>query len=235
MFSIDISTTTTQISPQSLRLDLDLVNRTNGSKTDEHTDVVNNTDQTDASNETRGINNSDSARNSDSASAENKDENRDQKEIDDLEKRDREVRVHELAHQAVAGSLAQGGPSFKFERGPNGKFFAVSGSVKIDTSEESSPEKTIVKMQVVKRAALAPANPSSKDRAVAADAAAKEADARKELANEKSENVEDLNGATNSENNLGSIKMANSGGSPHVSDSSDVKKLAGGSLIDTYA
>ena len=231
MSSIDLSAT--HISPPNLRLDLDLVNRTKGNQTDEHADEVNSVEQSDTGNETPGINNSVSTSNSDGTGSEDK--KQEQKEVAKLEKRDREVRKHEAAHQAAAGSLSKGGPSFKFERGPNGKFFAVSGSVSIDSSEESLPEKTIAKMQTVRRAALAPANPSSQDRAVAADAASKEADARRELANERSEEVEDLNGATDSGNTFDSIKIDNSGGSSGVSGSSNVKKLAGGSLIDTYA
>jgi hypothetical protein len=65
--------------------------------------------------------------------------------------------------------------------------YAVSGEVKIDTSPEKDPEATIRKMQKVRKAALAPAQPSATDRSVAAKASQIEAQARAELAQEKAE------------------------------------------------
>ncbi len=58
--------------------------------------------------------------------------------------------------------------------------YAVGGEVKIDTSPERTPEATVSKMQQVRRAALAPADPSGTDRAVAAEAAQAEAHTRAE-------------------------------------------------------
>lgn len=115
-------------------------------------------------------------------------EPRDQKRVAELRRRDREVRAHEQAHQAAAGGLARGGPSYEFERGPDGKLYAVSGEVSIDTSEvRGDPRATIRKMQQVRRAALAPASPSAQDRQIAAEAAQKERDARTEAAAESRE------------------------------------------------
>lgn len=108
------------------------------------------------------------------------------REVEEFEKKDREVRRHEQAHQAVAGQYARGGPSFEYETGPDGKQYAVGGEVSIDTSEVAGdPQATIQKMQVVRRAALAPANPSAKDRQVAAKAAQTEAEAWAELSRRK--------------------------------------------------
>jgi len=104
----------------------------------------------------------------------------DQIEIRDLSARDREVRAHEQAHAAVGGQYA-GAPSYQFERGPNGVSYAVSGEVPIDTGKEATPEQTIVKSQIVRRAALAPADPSPQDRSVAAAALRVELQARAEL------------------------------------------------------
>lgn len=101
--------------------------------------------------------------------------------LTDLKQRDTEVRSHEQAHLSAAGAYAAGGASFSYTTGPNGKRYATSGEVPIDISKEDSPAATILKMQTVRRAALAPANPSSADRAIAAQASAKEAQARKEL------------------------------------------------------
>jgi hypothetical protein len=57
--------------------------------------------------------------------------------------------------------------------------------VPIDVSQEKTPEETIQKMQAVKRAALAPADPSSADRSIAASATSLESQARQELQSEQ--------------------------------------------------
>lgn len=105
----------------------------------------------------------------------------DQKRVNELQSRDREVRAHEAAHVAAGGQYVTGGPSFDYQTGPDGKRYAVGGEVGIDTSPvRGDPEATIAKMSVVKRAALAPGDPSAQDRAVAASAAQKEMTARAE-------------------------------------------------------
>ena len=102
--------------------------------------------------------------------------------VDELKARDREVRAHEQAHVAAAGSYARGGPAYTYQRGPDGQNYAVGGEVSIDTSAiEGDPEATIRKAQVVRAAALAPADPSAQDRAVAAAATQMEAQARQDL------------------------------------------------------
>jgi len=98
-----------------------------------------------------------------------------------LRSRDTEVRAHEQAHLAAAGQYAAGGPSFSYQTGPDGKRYAVGGSVPIDIGEESTPAATIQKMRTVKRAALAPANPSAADRQIAAQAGMNEMKAIQEL------------------------------------------------------
>ena len=109
-----------------------------------------------------------------------------QAEVVKLRKRDREVRSHEQAHIAAAGGLTKGGATFTFQRGPDGKQYAVGGEVSLDTSPVSgNPEATIRKAKQIRAAALAPANPSAQDRAVAASAAALEAQAQQELEKEE--------------------------------------------------
>jgi phage repressor protein C with HTH and peptisase S24 domain len=117
------------------------------------------------------------------------------KKVDELKSRDQEVRIHEQAHAAVGGQHA-GAPSYGYERGPDGKSYVVSGEVQIDVSPvQGDPQATIQKMQVVRRAALAPAQPSSADRAIAADATAKATQARAELAQQQIEGEPDDQGA----------------------------------------
>ncbi|NDY43097.1 hypothetical protein G3N55_09620 [Dissulfurirhabdus thermomarina] len=102
-------------------------------------------------------------------------------ELLDLRKRDAEVRRHERAHMAAGGAYVRGGATYTYRTGPDGRRYAVGGEVHIDASPEPDPEKTLRKMETVRRAALAPANPSPQDRAVAAEAAARAAEAQREL------------------------------------------------------
>ena len=102
-------------------------------------------------------------------------------QIQELAARDREVRAHEQAHAAVAGQYGSS-PTYSFVRGPDGVSYAVGGEVKIDTSPiPGDPEATLRKAQQLRRAANAPAEPSSQDSNVAAQAAQMEQQARAEL------------------------------------------------------
>jgi hypothetical protein len=103
-------------------------------------------------------------------------------QIKELKARDTEVRTHEQAHAAVGGQYA-GSPSYEYQRGPDGTNYAVGGEVPIDVGViNGDPQATIDKMQTVRAAALAPAEPSGADRAIAADATQKIAAAQAELA-----------------------------------------------------
>ena len=109
--------------------------------------------------------------------------------VRELQARDAEVRAHENAHAAAGGALA-GAPSYQYQQGPDGRLYAVGGEVPIQVKEGATPEETLRNAAQVRRAALAPANPSSADQAVAATAASLEMKARAELAEERLEEVE---------------------------------------------
>lgn len=105
-----------------------------------------------------------------------------QEQVTELKQRDTEVRAHEQAHVAAGGPHVTGGPTYEYQKGPDGRRYAVGGEVQIDTSPvEGDPEATLQKAQVVRAAALAPAEPSSQDLAVAAAAAQMATQARAEL------------------------------------------------------
>jgi len=72
---------------------------------------------------------------------------------------------------AAAGAYAAGGPSYTTEQGPDGRSYAIGGEVPIDMSAERTPEATLRKAQTVAAAAMAPADPSGADKAIAAAAA----------------------------------------------------------------
>ncbi|OCA59646.1 hypothetical protein A9R10_19420 [Aeromonas piscicola] len=102
-------------------------------------------------------------------------------QVKELADRDQEVRTHEQAHQSTGGQYA-GSPTYEFAMGPDGKRYATGGGVSIDIGTiPGDPRATIAKMQQVRAAALAPADPSAQDLSVARSAAAKEAHARKAL------------------------------------------------------
>lgn len=104
-----------------------------------------------------------------------------QQEISNLEARDQEVRTHEQAHAAAGGQYA-GSPQYEYTTGPDNKRYVTDGEVSIDISELNSPEETLRKMQQVRAAALAPAEPSAQDLKVAAEATQKSFEARSEIA-----------------------------------------------------
>lgn len=97
---------------------------------------------------------------------------------------DAKVRAHERAHAAAGGQYA-GAPSYGYTRGPDGQMYATSGEVSIDISPENDPEATLQKAAQVAAAALAPADPSGADRAVAAAAQALRLEALAQIRAEK--------------------------------------------------
>jgi len=109
----------------------------------------------------------------------------DQRKVEELKKIDKRVHTHEQAHLSAAGSYASGGASYDYVTGPDGNRYANSGHVNIDTSREKTPEATIIKANIIQKAALAPADPSPADRQIAANALKMAMDAQKEIAEKK--------------------------------------------------
>jgi hypothetical protein len=101
-------------------------------------------------------------------------------QVAELKTRDRQVRQHEAAHLAAGAGIA-GRAHFTYQTGPDGNRYAVGGEVTIDVSPERDPQSTATKMNQVQRAALAPADPSAQDRAVARQAAAEMRDAQRQI------------------------------------------------------
>jgi hypothetical protein len=111
-----------------------------------------------------------------------------QEMVKELQARDREVRTHEMAHLAAGGQYASG-PTYTYQTGPDGKRYAIGGEVQIDTSPEKTPEETIRKMELVKRAALAPAEPSAQDVRVAQLAEQQRSEAQAELSRRRADEM----------------------------------------------
>ena len=107
-----------------------------------------------------------------------------QRIVTELQAADTNVRAHEAAHMAAGGGLTSPA-SYTYERGPDNKMYAVAGEVGISTGEGNTPQESLNKAQTIRRAALAPADPSPQDLKVAAQAASMEMSARVEILQEK--------------------------------------------------
>ena len=162
--------------------------------------------------------------------------------LQQLKKRDAEVRAHEQAHLAVAGRYAAGSISYSYQTGPDGVKYAIGGEVPIDISAEGTPEATIQKMETVRRAALAPADPSPADLQIAAAASAKEIQAMQEsqaIQREKANpnNASDGSGAPSSQNNSDTLHTPHTSWSPPSSPSASSPISPGHNrqmMIQTY-
>jgi hypothetical protein len=148
--------------------------------------------------------------------------------VQDLKQRDAEVRRHEQAHKAVGGQYA-GSISYTYQSGPDGRQYAVGGEVPIDASPiPGDPDATIRKLEQVRRAALAPAEPSGADRAVASQATQGIQQARAEQAQESAEELEELTEG-------GDAAEASAVNAPVAPTGADATSLAEGSEVSPFA
>lgn len=87
-----------------------------------------------------------------------------------LRARDIEVRMHEQSHATAAGKYAAGPPSYNYQRGPDGKMYAIGGSLAVDVGQEASAAENNSKSAILRAAAMGVAEPSAADAMVAAQA-----------------------------------------------------------------
>jgi hypothetical protein len=126
--------------------------------------------------------------------------------IRQLSQRDSVVRAHEQAHSSVGGQYA-GSAQYSYQRGPDGVSYAVGGEVPIDVGAISGdPRATLEKMQIVQRAALAPADPSTQDRRVAALASQQANQARAEIVSNSRESSANTKEADNKAGLVSDVK-----------------------------
>lgn len=113
--------------------------------------------------------------------------NEEMSHLSELRNIDSKVRSHEAAHQS--GPAAAGGASFTYAKGPDGVMYAVAGEVPVRIETGSNPQETISNLQGVVSTALAPADPSPQDIAIASKARVMMMKAQQELAQEIQEKV----------------------------------------------
>ena len=107
--------------------------------------------------------------------------------VSELQARDTEVRAHEAAHQS--GGASTGAASYTYQKGPDGRMYAIGGEVPVSMKAGSTPQETIANAQAVIASAMAPADPSGQDQAVAASAMMMITKAQQQLAQENQEKL----------------------------------------------
>ena len=159
-------------------------------------------------------------------------------EVRKLKQRDTEVRAHEQSHRAAGGQYA-GAVSLDYTRGPDGKNYATDGSVPIDLSAvKDDPAATIRKMQQIKRAALAPGDPSGADRQIASQAAQIEQQAQAELRETKNQQLNANDSATqdsNAENTRDISSLLAKATNPYTIAAGAVKQLTSQHFVNVLA
>ena len=162
-----------------------------------------------------------------------------QRIVSELQAADTNVRAHEAAHMAAGGGLTSPA-SYTYERGPDNKMYAVAGEVGISTGEGNTPQESLNKAQTIRRAALAPADPSPQDLKVAAQAASMEMSARAQIMQEKmaqnSQNPNNSNETSAGNSNVNSTENSNinsAGNSAVNSTGNSAENSAGNSAVNS--
>jgi len=150
-----------------------------------------------------------------------------QQEIARLKRTEEKVKAHEAAHKAAGGGIT-GPVSYTYTRGPDDRNYVTGGEVPITISSGHTPQETINRMQQVIRAAMAPADPSPQDRAVAAQASNIMQQARQE---QSSQAITDKNNASSA---VGENSFSNMSGPIQGSDDKDQQNWTAVSNISPY-
>lgn len=86
-----------------------------------------------------------------------------QRIIEQLKSRDKEVRSHEASHSISPELVKIGSAQFDYTIGPDGKAYATGGRVTLSTGSAMTPEEALSKAEALKKASMAPGEPSTKD------------------------------------------------------------------------
>ena len=101
-----------------------------------------------------------------------------------LEHIEREVIMHENAHQATGGS-AVGAASYQYTMGPDYRYYATGGSVEYNLPINATPESMIRAFKGLKRSAMSSNDSSGQDRNMAAMAEAKIQDIKEQISSDR--------------------------------------------------
>jgi hypothetical protein len=93
-----------------------------------------------------------------------------QQQIQQLKQRDAEVRQHEAKHTSNPELIAVGAPKYTYVIGPDGKAYAVGGSVTVSTGKPRNAEDAMRKAMALKSSAMGVGEPSTQDMGAAISA-----------------------------------------------------------------
>ncbi len=153
-----------------------------------------------------------------------------EKELEKMQKREDEVIKHEQAHKSAAGGLSVTRAQYEYVQGTDGKMYVKDGEVELKVKEEDDPQKNKENAEQLKRAALAPEEPSAQDMKVA-----QEADKMIQKANQELHQLEGTNGTTNINNDIQKQGGALAGITQKVNPFNQQSWTERGSLVDVVA
>ena len=81
-----------------------------------------------------------------------------QQAIARLARRDRAVRAYERAHVLIGGSLVQAYPTYTYQRGPDGDYYAIGGEMTLGLAADSVHRDFATDIQAMRAATSAPAD-----------------------------------------------------------------------------
>ena len=116
--------------------------------------------------------------------------------IQELKKRDSDVRSHEARHMKNHDVIPIGGPQYTYTIGPDGKPYATGGKVAITTGVTSNPDVALRKARAMRDSALSSGDASPQDLGAAESAKAMEMEALAAKAGKKNENDKYIKDAT---------------------------------------
>jgi len=96
-----------------------------------------------------------------STSIKNYDQEDFERVLSKFKKSDSDIRTHEQIHATIGHTTAP--ISYSYQKGPDGKMYAVGGAVRLDTSIPDDPKAAQFKLDQLKRASNGPSDLSSSD------------------------------------------------------------------------
>ena len=81
--------------------------------------------------------------------------------LDKLKQSDSEIRKHEQAHASLGNTTSP--ISYNYQAGPDGKLYAVGGSVRLETSIPDDPKQASYKLDRIAKASSGVVDPSGAD------------------------------------------------------------------------
>lgn len=85
--------------------------------------------------------------------------------LEKFKNKDAEIRTHEQVHASIGHTTAP--ISYSYQQGPDGKMYAVGGSVRLETSIPDDPKAAAFKLDMLQKAASAPSHTSGADNTIA--------------------------------------------------------------------